>query len=85
MARSLDFSEPRIDGIDREVPHEQPKEVCQEMLSEWVDGDYDLRGPVTWGTLIQSMIDAGLVDMTEQLKELVSYSLLPRAHAQGVR
>lgn len=73
LARSLDFSEARIDSIDTGASHEQPEEACQEMFAQWLDGD-DLRGPVTWDTLVQSMIEAGLVDMAEQLKELVSYS-----------
>ena len=74
LARSLDFSEARIDSIDTGAPHEQPEEACREMFAQWLDGDDYLRGPVTWDTLIQSMIEAGLVDMAEQLKELVSYS-----------
>ena len=37
------------------------------------DVDDDLRSPVTWDTLVQGMIEAGLVDMAEQLEELVSY------------
>ena len=73
LARSLDFSEARIDSIDRGAPHEQPEEACREMLTEWLDGDDDLRSPVTWDTLVQSMIEAGLVDMAEQLEELISY------------
>jgi hypothetical protein len=44
------------------------------MLSEWLDESDDLRGPVTWDTLIQSTIDAGLMDMADRLKELISYS-----------
>ena len=75
LARSLNFSEPRIDSIvDAGAPHEQSEEACQRMLSEWLDGDGDLKGPVTWGTLIQSTIDAGLMDMADILKELISYS-----------
>ena len=73
LARSLDFSETRINSIDTGAPHEQPEEACQEVFIEWLDGDDDLRSPVTWDTLTQSMIEAGLVDMAEQLKELVSY------------
>ena len=71
LARSLNFSEPRIDSIDAGAPCEQSEEACQRMLSEWLDGDGDLKGPVTWDTLIQSTIDAGLMDVADTLKELI--------------
>ena len=72
LAKSLDFDGPRIDSIDMEAPHEQSEEACQQMLTEWLDGDDDLRSPVTWATLIQSLIDAGLTDMAYRLKEFIN-------------
>ena len=72
LARSLNFSEPRIDSIvDAGASREQSEEACQRIFSEWLDGDDDLKGPVTWDTLIQSTIDAGLMDMADTLKELI--------------
>ena len=67
---SLDFNGPRIESIDQGALR-MPEEACRQMLVKWLDGDNDLIGPVTWATLIQCMIDAGLVDMAERLKELV--------------
>ena len=72
LAKSLNFNKLRIDSIDTGAPREQPEEACQQMLTEWLDEDDDLRGPVTWVTLIQSLIDAGLVDMADRLKELIN-------------
>ena len=73
LAMSLDFDGPRIESIDMGAPC-KPEEACRQMLVKWLDGDDNLRGPVTWDTIVQSMIDAGLVDMADKLKEIVNYS-----------
>ena len=73
LAMSLNFDGPRIESIDMGALC-KPEEACRQILVKWLDGDDDLRGPVTWSTLIQCMIDAGLVGMADRLKELISYS-----------
>ena len=47
----LDFSVSRIKKIEMES-HYKPEDTCHRMFFEWLDGDSDLRGPVTWNTLI---------------------------------
>ena len=72
LAMSLDFDGPRIESIDIGALC-KPEEACRQMLVKWLDGDDDLKGPVTWATLIQCLIDAGpgLIDMADRLKELI--------------
>ena len=70
LAMSLNFDGPRIESIDIGALC-KPEEACRQMLVKWLDGDDDLRGPVIWATLIQCLIDAGLVDMADRLKELI--------------
>lgn len=71
LAMSLNFDGPKIESIDMGAMY-KPEEACRQMLVKWLDGDDELKGPVTWGTLIQSLIDAGLVDMADRLKEIIS-------------
>ena len=49
----------------------KPKEACHRVFTKWLDGGDGLCKPVTWGTLIQCLIDAGLVDIAEELEEIL--------------
>ena len=51
--------------------HFQPEEACHRVFTKWLDGGDGLCKPVTWGTLIQCLIDAGLVDIAEELEEIL--------------
>ena len=70
LAASLDFDGPRIEDIDMEG-HYNPEAACRQMFVKWLYGDHDLKEPVTWATLIQCLIDAGLIDMADRLKEII--------------
>ena len=70
LAVELDFDESRIDSIDT-AAYSKHEDACHQMFVEWLDGDSDLKQPVTWSTLIQCLIDAGLVDVADRLKEIV--------------
>ena len=70
LAVELDFDESRIDSI-AEVACSKHEDACCQMFVEWLDGDSDLKQPVTWGILIQCLIDAGLIDIADRLKEIV--------------
>lgn len=59
LAMSVDFDGPRIESIDQGALR-MSEEACRQMLVKWLDGNNDLRGAVTWDTLIQSLVDAGL-------------------------
>ena len=71
LARSLKFDGPRIDSIRRDT-HHQTEDACDRMLTKWLNGEHDLKGPVTWATLIQCLIDAGFIDIADSLKEIIN-------------
>ena len=45
-------------------------EACRDMLCKWLEGDESLTGPATWNTLIQNLINSGLVDLADNLKRV---------------
>ena len=69
LAKAMGFGEEDIDRIRNTfcLNHE----ACQEMFIKWLEGDEHLISPVTWGTLIQCLIDSGLVDVADNLKEIL--------------
>ena len=70
LALALHFDGPRIETIDQKV-FRNPEDACRDMFFRWLDGDYDLE-PATWGTLHQCLIDAGLVELADDLQECLS-------------
>lgn len=73
MATSLSFDGPRIESIDMGAL-KMTEDACRKMFVKWLDGDHDLKEPVTWATLIRCLIDAGLIDMADKLKEILNVS-----------
>ena len=71
LATSLGFEGPVIRSIEMGALL-QPEEACCQVFMRWLDGGDSLCEPVTWGTLIQCLIDAGLVDIAEELEEILS-------------
>ena len=46
-----------------------PVPASCEMMQQWLDGEG--RKPVTWSTLIESLIEAGFLDLAENLQEVL--------------
>ena len=46
-----------------------PVPACCEMMQQWLDGEG--RKPVTWSTLIKSLIEAGFLHLAENLQEIL--------------
>ena len=46
-----------------------PVPACCEMMQQWLDGEG--RKPVTFSTLIESLIKAGFLDLAESLQEIL--------------
>ena len=61
LAIVLDFSESRIKTMEVKS-HYKPEDACHQMFLEWLNGDSDLLGPVTWNTLIQCLKKLKLKD-----------------------
>ena len=64
MAKSLGFKEADIEELDERTS----KDACHEMFVQWLDRESDL-AEVTWEALIQCLMNAGLMDIAEDLKE----------------
>lgn len=64
MAKSLGFKEADIEELDERTS----EDACHEMFVQWLDRESDL-AEVTWEALIQCLMNAGLMDIAEDLKE----------------
>ena len=72
LAKALGFGDEDIDRIKCTFPNSY--EACREMLAKWLEGDESLIGPVIWTTLIQSLINAGLVDVADNIREGLNFA-----------
>ena len=72
LAIALGF-EAVIERIRRDYVQDA-RGACRHVLTEWLaeKAEGNLRGPVTWTTLIDCLIDAGFAGLAEQLKEVKS-------------
>ena len=72
LAIALGF-EAVIERIRRDYVQDA-RGACRHVLTEWLaerdEGSSNLRGPVTWATLIDCLIDAGFAGLAEELKKL---------------
>lgn len=66
LAIALGFDGASIEKIKRDKFH-QSKDATAEMFQEWLNDDNDLQGPITWGTLIQCLVDAELAEIAISL------------------
>ena len=75
LAIALRFDSYRLKSLENNVQHISEC-ACRGMFIKWLDRREDLRRPVTWATLIQSLKDAQLATIAEMLK----YVCLNRKH-----
>ena len=68
MAKVLDMGQEDIDMIKtRHSDHDE--EACREMLATWLEGN---NGEISWTALKQAMSDAGLPELADSLKDILS-------------
>ena len=72
LAIALGFEVADIDCVKRNYVQDV-KGACREILTKWLNGESECDSPITWSTLIQSLIDAGQVGITEDLQETFLY------------
>lgn len=77
LADALHFESSVIEIVRRDTFH-QTEAACREVLQRWLEGLEGTRQPVNWGTLIDSLLEAGFVDIAEDLQEVVGDSPLPQ-------
>ena len=75
LARALHFESSVIEHIINIFY--QREDTCQEVLLRWLKGQEETRQPVNWATLIDSLTEAGVVDIAEDLQAAVGDSPLP--------
>ena len=71
VAIALDFDGPQMKSIERDYPS-RSEDACREMFVKWLDGDPNLRSPVSWDTLIDCLEKARLEDLAENVKHCLS-------------
>ena len=69
LARALHFESSVIEHITDMFY--QTEDTCREVLRRWLEGQEETRQPVNWATLIDSLTEAGCVDVAENLQEAV--------------
>lgn len=69
LATALGFDGSRIEIIERDYGR-NVEEACHNLFMRWLNGEHDLQPP-TWGTLIQSLTQAGLDDVAKSLKKIL--------------
>ena len=76
VAKSLCLDEATIDKIKGDNLH-QSRDACLQMFKMWLDGSGGHCVPVTWSGLVQSLKDAGLVDVAVDTEELLKTHCVP--------
>ena len=70
LALALHFESSVIEYVRRDAFH-QTEDACRKLLQRWLEGQEGTRQPVNWATLIDSLLEAGIVDIAEILKGVV--------------
>ena len=68
VAKALDMGQEDIDMIKtRHSDHDE--EACREILATWLEGN---NGEVSWTALTQALINAGLPQLADNLKDVLN-------------
>ena len=67
LAKALDIEQYDIDMI-KTIHADNDEEACCAMLATWLEGN---NGEVSWTAFIQALIDAGLPDLADSLKDVL--------------
>ena len=67
LAKALNMEQEDIDMI-KTTHGDNDQEACRVMLATWLEGN---NGEVSWTVFIQALIDAGLPDLADSLKDIL--------------
>ena len=67
VAKALDMGQEDIDMI-KSTHSDNDEEACREMLATWLEGN---NGEVSWTAFTQALIDAGLPELADSLKDVL--------------
>ena len=71
VAKALDMGQEDVDMIKSRHSNNDEKACC-EMLATWLEGN---NGEVSWTAFTQALIDAGLPELAENLKDVLGLRL----------
>ena len=71
LAKALDMEQEDIDMI-KTTHGDNDEEACRAMLATWLEGN---NGEVSWTAFIQALIDAGLPELADSLKDIMVSNL----------
>ena len=69
VAAALGFNGYRINSLELDVRH-MSEDASREIFIRWLNGEHDLRRPITWTTLIQCLIEARLAEIAVKIKSI---------------
>ena len=67
LAKALTVGQEDIDVI-KATHSDNDEEACREMLDSWLGGN---AGEVTWTAFTQALVDAGLPELADSLKDVL--------------
>ena len=67
LAKALEMEQEYIDMI-KTTHGDNDQEACRAMLATWLEGN---NGEVSWTVLSRALIDAGLPDLADSLKDVL--------------
>ena len=68
VAKALDIGQEDI-GMIKTTHSDNDEEACREILATWLEGN---NGEVSWTAFSQALIDAGLPELADSLKDVVN-------------
>ena len=68
LAVELEVQEEIIDQIKSEHPSQSYREACRAVLATWLESN---GSEVSWSALTQGLINAGLPDLADNLKDTI--------------
>lgn len=76
LAMALGFDGHIINFVKKDFSQDSKGATCK-ILRMWLEGDYnDLKGPISWLTLLQCLTDIGYSTICEEIQEIFEEPLI---------
>ena len=70
VATALGFNGSRINSLEADVRH-MSEDASREIFIKWLNGEHDLRRPITWATLVQCLREARLIQLAVKVESIL--------------
>lgn len=74
IATALGFNGPRIESIEMDSCF-RVEVACMQVFIKWLDGEHDLRKPISWATLIQCLREERFTELANDLAKCLTTSV----------